>query len=329
MKRIITLFLAFALIIILPSCAPARKQNDKLVIVTTIFPQYDFARAVSIEVQDKVELTMLLPPGSESHDYEPSLADLALIESCDLFICVGGETDAWVDSAIEAVGGKVNVMRLVDHVELLPEAENGILEDSHEHHDHASDEECTEDHEHVHDEPAAFDEHVWTSPENALLLTNAICEAMCKAEPSLSDSFRKGAAEYTVKLDSLGKAFSTLAENAARDTVFFADRFPFLYLTDHMGLDFCASFSGCSSDTEPALSTIYRMKEKLEASDAKVIFTTEFSKSGCAELLAVECSLELLLLHSCHNVSKTDFECGITYAELMEQNLSALTRALS
>jgi len=329
LKRSITLFLALALILFVPSCSPNHEQNDKLVIVTTIFPQYDFARAISSEVQDKVELIMLLPPGSESHDYEPSLADIALIESCDLFICVGGETDAWVDSAIEAVSGKVNVMRLTNHVELLPEAENGILEDSHKHHDHASDEECTEDHEHVHDEPAAFDEHVWTSPENALILTNAICEAMCKAEPSLSSNFRKGAENYCEKLASLSDRFSALAENAVGDTLYFADRFPFRYLTDFMDLGFCASFSGCSSDSEPALSTIHKLTEKLKTSASRVLFTTEFSSHSTADIIAAECSLEVMELHSCHNVSKEDFEGGVTYLELMERNLASLTKALS
>ena len=361
MKRYLALFFALALILVFPSCSGEKQDSDKLSVVTTIFPQYDFARAVASEVADRVELTMLLPPGSESHDYEPSIADLALIESCDLFICVGGETDSWVDGAIEAVGGDVNVLRLVDLVPLLAEAENGIIENSHKHehdeeaehdeaehdeeagHDgsdhkhtevteagHAENDLTEQEHEHEeHKSHAEYDEHVWTSPENAVLITKAICDAMCTAEPSLADSFRRGAERYIGVLEDLSGRFSALAESAVRHTVYFADRFPFLYLTDFMGLDFCAAFAGCSSDSEPALSTIYAMTEALKASDSKVIFTTEFSSKNAASVIARECSLQVTELHSCHNVSKEDFERGVTYAELMEKNLAVLTEALT
>lgn len=350
MKRYLALFFALALILVFPSCSGEKQDSDKLSVVTTIFPQYDFARAVASEVADRVELTMLLPPGSESHDYEPSIADLALIESCDLFICVGGETDSWVDGAIEAVGGDVNVLRLVDLVPLLAEAENGIIENSHEHeHDDEGKHDGSE-HEHtedgisavesgrgendmsIHEEQkshAEYDEHVWTSPENAVLITKAICDAMCTAEPSLADSFRRGAERYIGVLEDLSGRFSALAESAVQHTVYFADRFPFLYLTDLMGLDFCAAFAGCSSDSEPALSTIYAMTQALKASDSKVIFTTEFSNKNAASVIARECSIQVAELHSCHNVSKEDFERGVTYAELMEKNLAALTEALT
>ena len=350
MKRYLALFFALALILVFPSCSGEKQDSDKLSVVTTIFPQYDFARAVASEVADSVELTMLLPPGSESHDYEPSIADLALIESCDLFICVGGETDSWVDGAIEAVGGDVNVLRLVDLVPLLAEAENGIIENSHEHEHDDEGEHDGSEHEHtedgisavesgrgendmsIHEEQkshAEYDEHVWTSPENAVLITKAICDAMCTAEPSLADSFRRGAERYIGVLEDLSGRFSALAESAVQHTVYFADRFPFLYLTDFMGLDFCAAFAGCSSDSEPALSTIYAMTEALKASDSKVIFTTEFSSKNAASVIARECSLQVTELHSCHNVSKEDFERGVTYAELMEKNLAALTEALT
>lgn len=340
MKRYLALFFALALILVFPSCSGEKQDSDKLSVVTTIFPQYDFARAVASEVADRVELTMLLPPGSESHDYEPSIADLALIESCDLFICVGGETDSWVDGAIEAVGGDVNVLRLVDLVPLLAEAENGIIENSHKHehdeeaeHDeagHVENDLTEQEHEHEeHKSHAEYDEHVWTSPENAVLITKAICDAMCTAEPSLADSFRRGAERYIGVLEDLSGRFSALAESAVQHTVYFADRFPFLYLTDFMGLDFCAAFAGCSSDSEPALSTIYAMTEALKASDSKVIFTTEFSSKNAASVIARECSLQVTELHSCHNVSKEDFERGVTYAELMEKNLDALTEALT
>ncbi len=319
MKKIISLLLVLILLISLCSCEGPETVTDKLRIVTTVFPQYDFARAVSASDPDSVEITMLLPPGSESHDYEPSLADLAIIKGCDLFICVGGETDAWVESAIEAVGGDVNVLRLTDLVPLLPENEDGILE--HDHH-HDEEEEC-------HDHHESFDEHVWTSPANAAVLTEVICDAMSSLRPSLADSFKKSADEYVAELLELDARFSEISRNSAGKTLFFADRFPFRYLTDRYGLSHLAAFSGCSSDSEPTLSTIYSLTEKAKAENARVILVGEFSSLNAAQVIADECSAEILELHSCHNVSKEDFELGVTYADLMEKNLATLEKALN
>lgn len=322
MKKLISLIFALLFISVLPSCEKTFDSTDKLRVVTTIFPQYDFARAISAGTPDSVELTMLLPPGSESHDYEPSLADLALIESSDLFICVGGETDAWVDSAIKAVGGKVNVLRLTDLVPLLPESEDGILEYDHHDHDHSTGEECHEDH-------TSFDEHVWTSPANAASITAAICDAMSRARPDLADSFKRASEEYIAKLLDLDARFEELSNNSATKTLFFADRFPFRYFTERYSLSLLAAFSGCSSDSEPTLATIYSLSERAIAENARVILVGEFSSGNAANVIADRCSAEIRELHSCHNVSKKDFDSGVTYADLMEKNLASLKDALN
>ena len=325
MKKIISLLLVLILLVSLCSCEGPEAATDKLRIVTTVFPQYDFARAVSASDPDSVEITMLLPPGSESHDYEPSLADLAIIKGCDLFICVGGETDAWVESAIEAVGGDVNVLRLTDLVPLLPESEDGILEHDHSHeHDHHHDEE-----EECHDSHESFDEHVWTSPANAAILTEAICDAMSALRPDLAASFKRSADIYVAKLRELDENFSKAVQGAQSKTLVFADRFPFRYFTDRYGLSYIAAFSGCSSDSEPTLSSIYSLTEKVKAENARVILVGEFSSKNAAQVIADECSAEILELHSCHNVSKEDFELGVTYADLMEKNLTTLEKALN
>ena len=331
MKKLILTLLTLTLVLSFASCGTAESDADteKLKIVTTVFPQYDFARAVASGEPDSVEITMLLPPGSESHDYEPTVSDLALIEECDLFICVGGETDAWVDSVLEAIGRSDGVLRLIDMVELLPEDNSLIMEDSHHGHDHAEGEVCEEEHEHEHDEHTSYDEHVWTSPRNAAYITDVICEAMCEEMPSLADSFRKSADEYIGKLMALAEDFESVSENAARDTVIFADRFPFRYLAHDVGITYRAAFSGCSSDSEPSLSTIYHLTEVAKEKAVPVIFTIEFSSHATADVIAEECRAAVLELHSCHNVSKADFESGITYLDLMEMNLDAIKTALN
>jgi len=325
MKKLLSLLLIAVFIFALSACESSDTAADKLRIVTTIFPQYDFARAVSAETPCEVELTMLLPPGSESHDYEPSLADLAVIEGCDLFISVGRETDAWVESAIEAVGGDVNVLRLTDLVPLLTESEDGILEHDHNHendHHHDEEEEC-------HDHHEGFDEHVWTSPANAAILTEAICDAMSALRPDLAGSFKRSADIYVAKLRELDENFSKAVQGAQSKTLVFADRFPFRYFTDRYGLSHVAAFSGCSSDSEPALSTIYDLTEKAKNENARAILVCEFSSKSAAKVISAECSADILEMHSCHNVSKEDFDRGVTYAELMEKNLSTIEKALN
>lgn len=317
MKRFSLCLIALLTMLITVSCSAQNSDSQKLKIVTTIFPQYDFARAICADVEDEVELTMLLPPGSESHDYEPSLADLKLIGECDLFICVGGETDAWIESAVEAVGTDVNILRLTDFVELLCEEDDGIINSEHSH----------EHEEHEHDEHE-IDEHVWTTPENAALITEAIGNELCRLRPNLANSFSSCCKEYTDALRELDREYLALTENASRKTLYFADRFPFRYLTEHCSLEYEAAFSGCSSGSEPSLATISQLINDIKASSTPIILTTEFASQNAPRFIAEECSCEIAILHSYHNVSKEDFDSGVTYLDLAQQNLSVLQRAI-
>lgn len=332
MKRFLTLFLAFVLALSCVSCSSTNdvKGDAELLIVTTIFPQYDFARAVCAGI-DNVELVMLLPPGSESHDYEPSLADLKLIGDCDLFICVGGETDAWVENAVSSIGSDVNVMRLIDCVELLCEDDDGILDSSHVHeHSHDDiDEHDSDEHADKHEHDGhEIDEHVWTTPANAATITEAICDELCRIRPELEREFKRSSDAYVSQLKELDENYSSLAENALHHTLYFADRFPFRYLTEHCSLEYRAAFSGCSSDSEPSLAVIAQLTREIREDCVPVILTTEFSSQSAARFIADEVGCEIATLHSCHNVSKEDFESGVTYLELARQNLDVLTRAL-
>ncbi len=326
MKRLricASLALAFLLMLFpLVSCTERGVEDDgKLKIVTTIFPQYDFAREISKYAADEVELTMLLPLGSESHDYEPTLSDLRAVERADLVICVGGETDGWIESVLAAVDNAPAVMKLCDLVPLYPEEKvEGMEEDGHAHH---HDEDCDGEHHHT-----EYDEHVWTSLSNAATITSAICSEMCKARPNLSGELERGADEYTEKLCKLKGSFKKAVEEGERNTLIFADRFPFRYLTEEFGLSYYAAFAGCASDAEPALSTIYFLTEKVREEGAAAVFTIEFSRGEAAELIAEETGAKRLTLHSCHNVSKEDFDGGKTYLQIMEENLEALKEAL-
>ena len=292
-------------------------SETEISLVATIFPPYDFARAVAGGTDGKVDIRMLLPPGSESHDYEPTVADIAEIAECDLFICVGGETDRWVDGVMDAVGHSVRMLRLTDMTELLAEDDSGIVDGMHGHEHDDGD---------GHGDGAEADEHVWTSPAIAAHITSVICDAMCDIAPQYADSFRTSAEAYMTRLRDIDCRLVAAARDGG--TLIFADRFPFRYLTHELGLDYRAAFAGCSSDSEPSLTAIYRLSEEARETGARVILKGEFADPAAAGLIADACGAHVMTLHSCHNVTREDFESGVTYAQLMEENLEVIRIAL-
>jgi len=322
--RILSALLVFAFLLCVVSCSgsPVEKKNE-LTIVTTIFPPYDFARQIA-DGADGVKIEMLLPPGSESHDYEPSVSDIALVGEADLIICVGGETDEWIDGVIKSSKSRASVLRLTDMVELLEEDEGVLVTDEHSHeHNH----EHNHDHSHEHGEDCVFDEHVWTSPENAAAMTESIAEEMCRLSEKDYDTFTKNAKAYAASLREVAKEMKALTDG--KDAVLlFSDRFPFRYLADSIGADCHAAFAGCASDSEASLEAVYRLCEIAENTNVRVIFTCEFSSRNAAEVISRETGCTIRELHSCHNVSREDFNNGITCLELMRRNLSYLKEAL-
>lgn len=318
MKKLLTLILALAAVVSLSSCIGASRNNaedERLSIVTTIFPPYDFATAVAGECAD---VTMLLPPGSESHDYEPSVGDIAAIARCDLFIYIGGETDRWVADVLSAIDRDINTLRLIDTVDLLEEDNSGVADASHDH-DH--------EHEDAHEEDEVeIDEHIWTSPAYAAELTSAICDALCEVSPENSDRFRASADAYGTELLELDSRFREAAQDGG--ILIFADRFPFRYLTHELGLEYRSAFSGCSSDSEPSIAAIYRISEEMKEHSCHVILKGEFASEQTAELIAKECNARVMTLHSCHNVSREDFESGVTYLDIMKKNLEVIQACL-
>lgn len=308
MKKILSAVLVLLVLAALSSCGRGAEAKHR--VVTTVFPAYDAARAVAHGTDD-VEVTMLLPPGSESHDYEPSLEDIALIGEADLFITVGGESDKWTEKVLEAVGHEVPTLRLADCVEHLDEAELEGMEE-----------------EHGEEEEDAFDEHVWTTPANMAAIVLKTGEAMSTLMPELSDAFSDASERYASEFEKLSEGYASLAENMERNVLIFADRFPFRYLAEEMGFECFAAFSGCSSDCEPSLSTIFFLTEKAKETGTGTVLTIEFSHSGAADVIAREAGAEVRVLHSCHNVSREDFDAGVTCLDLMKGNLEVLKAAL-
>ncbi|MDR1252297.1 MAG: metal ABC transporter substrate-binding protein, partial [Treponema sp.] len=225
------------------------RQDGKTNVVTTIFPPYDFVREVA---GDKVNLTMLLKPGAESHSYEPTPQDIITVQNCDVFIYVGGESDAWVERILESKDtGRMEIVTLMDCVEVVEEV---IVEGM-------QDEEEGEDSE----EEVEYDEHVWTSPKNAKLIVQKIADTLKQRDPANAAAYEKNTASYLARLTDLDASFQNMIDGANRKTVIFGDRFPFRYFADAYGLNYFAAFPGCSTETECSASTIAFLIDKVRA----------------------------------------------------------------
>ena len=330
MKRILTLFLTLALILSLAACAaPGEKADDgKIQIVATLFPYYDFARAIA---GGRADVTLLLSPGREAHSFEPTPLDAVTISEADVFLYNGGEGEYWVEEMLDAAGEHIAVKaRMMDHVDALGEEFSEGMQgaDAHDHdHDHG-------DHDHesgeAHDsDEIEYDEHIWTSPKNAAILCRAVCDAICKADPANEDFYRANCDDYCAQIEALDARFADLCESAPRKLLVFADRFPMLYFCREFGLDYRAAFHGCSGDTEPSLATIKFLIDKVENENIPVVYTIDFGTKKVAAVVSECTGAAIETLYSMQTVSRADFDAGETYLTLMERNFDALRKGLN
>jgi len=311
----------------------AAANDGRLNVVATIFPAYDFVRQIA---GDRVKLTMLLSPGVESHSFEPSPRDIITINNSDVFIYTGGDMDQWIDRILRSMDtGSMRILAMMDTIDLL-------MEDHHDHHDnhdhhhvlydddhfdpyagaaHECDDECD------HDVPH-FDEHVWTSPRNAMRIVRAIAETLSEADPSNAAFFRQNAAAYIEELRRLDAAFSEVVTGARRNTIVFGDRFPFRYLAHDYGLTYFAAFPGCSTQTDPSPATIASLINTVRDERIPVVFFIELSSERIADVIVEATGARKLLLHSAHNVSRQDFNSGLGYLDFMRRNVENLRLAL-
>ena len=334
MKRIISLLLALALSLSLAACAaPAEKADGgKLQIVTTLFPYYDFARAIA---QDRADVTLLLSPGREAHSFEPTPLDAVTISEADVFLYNGGEGEYWVESMLDAAGEHIAVAsRMMDYVDALNEEYvEGMQGTDGPDHDHEHGSHDDHDHDHEEDEhdsdKVEYDEHIWTSPKNAVVLCRAVCDAICRADAENAAFYRANCENYCAQLEDLDARFAALCESAPRRLLIFADRFPMLYFCREYGLDYRAAFHGCSGDTEPSLATIKFLIDKVENENIPVVYTIDFGTKKVAAVVSECTGAAIETIYSMQTVSRADFDAGETYLTLMERNFEALRKGLS
>jgi len=343
-KKAISLIIAVLLIAgCLTACSSGSRQpaaeTGKLQIVTTIFPEYDWVMNVLGDNPAKTDVTMLLDNGVDLHSFQPTAADILKISTCDLFIYVGGESDEWVDEALqEATNKEMIVINLLDVLgDAVKEEEviEGMQEEEHDHdheHEHEDEDDHNEDHDHEHEEgEAEYDEHVWLSLKNATVLVNSISDAIQKIDPDNAGSYKKNSAAYVEKLNTLDAEYQAAVSAASADTLLFGDRFPFRYLVDDYGLSYYAAFVGCSAETEASFETITFLAQKVNELSLSAVMTIEGTDHRIAETIVQNTQAkdqQILSMDSMQSVTAKDVESGTTYLSIMEKNLSALKDAL-
>lgn len=296
-------------------------KTEKLKIVTTIFPEYDWVRQIAGDKVSDMDITMLLDNGVDLHSYQPTADDIMKISDCDLFIYVGGESDEWVNDALkEAVNKDMQVINLLDVLGeqvKIEELVEGMQDTEHE-----------EEEEH---EEKEYDEHVWLSLKNAETLCDAIAEALGNADPDNKAVYDTNKAAYIDQLVSLDNQYREVADQASVKTLLFGDRFPFRYLVDDYGLSYYAAFAGCSAESEASFETISFLAKKIDELGLKYVMTIEKSDQKIAKTIIENTQNKdrsILTLDSMQSTTSADAANGMTYLSIMERNLNILKETL-
>ncbi len=301
MKKRCALAIVAAFLLFCWGCTPRQgkmpKQEGAPQIVATIFPLYDFARAV---MGGDENVALLIAPGTEIHSFDPTPADILSIQECDVFLYIGGESDEWVRGILESLPmeGK-QAVRLMDYVPLLSE-----------------------------DGGEEYDEHIWTSPRNAEIMLDAISQAICRADPAREEGYQERCAQYREQIALLDEQFRQVAEQSETKTLVVADRFPFRYFAEEYGLSWHAAFGACSAETDASAGVVIALIDAVREKQLPAVFYLEMSNRNVSRILAEQTGAQQLLLHSCHTISPEDFRAQQTYVSLMQQNVKNLRKGL-
>ena len=300
MKRLLCLCCCLAVVLTcLPACGSSPQDSDRLTVVATLFPQYDFARAIA---GDRAEITLLLPPGVESHSFDPTPADIMTIQKADLFLTTGPQMEPWADRLAESLQSPRTLVDLSQGISLSSP--------------HAG-------------EPGHMaDPHLWTSPQNAKIMVNTILEALCRIDPQGEEAYRENAQNYQGQLDLLDAEFRQIASTASRRTLAFSGRFALHYFVEEYGLEAVSALPSCSGESEPSAAAVATVIDTVRSQHLPVVYHEELTDPKVGRSIAQSTGAKLLLFHSCHNVSREEWDAKATYLSLMKQNAEHLKAGL-
>lgn len=362
LRKSVVFIVTISMILGMTGCGKTTEKEDnyRLKIVTSLFPYYDMARAVIGDVKG-IDLKMTVTPGQDSHSFEPTPSDVIQMENADVLIYNGGSLETWIDTLLDSLNNKNQIqMKMMDYVDVLNEEivegmdtrfeehdhdEHSHKEDNHNKEKHKEDSHSEENHkednhsedssndsefhnEDSEEEHKETDEHIWTSPVNEIIMTEKICETLSKALPEEKENFQKNAESYISQLKELDNEFRTIVENAKINEIIFADKFPLQYFAKEYGLKYYAAFPGCGSDMEPSAKTIGFLVDKIKEDNIKAVFYLELSSHIVADAIETDTGAKPLQFNSCHNITQKQFDSGVTYVDLMKENVNNLKIAL-
>lgn len=302
MKRIISLFITLGSLLILSSCNNSI-DNGKLTVVTTIFPIYDIVKSIT---DDTVNIDLMISPGQDIHSYDPSTDDIITVKKSDLFIYIGDNMETWVPDLTK---------NQPDMFVLELTKDERIKLSSLEHHEH---------HEHDHN----VDMHIWTNPYYVLIMVELITNALIEVNPSYQEIYKSNALEYTQEVNKIIDDINEIVNNKKRDTLYFGAPFAFYYFTTAFGLEHKTVYDTCSIEVEPTIDKILSINKEIIEKNIPVVYTKELLNDNIARKLIEGSNAKLMILHSGHNVSSSDFEKGITFLEVWQNNIEALKEGL-
>ena len=335
MKKALSCLLAVLIITsMLTACSNEDKNKpgtEKLSIVAATFPAYDWLRQILGEKTDMVELELLLDNGVDLHSYQPSVADIAAISACDMFVHVGGESDAWLHDALRAASNEemiiVNLMSVLDG----QVKEEEIIEGMEHEHEHENEHEHEHEHEQTDGHERELDEHVWLSLKNVKIACAYISEELGKLEAQNAEIYAANAGAYIEKLSALDAEYQNVVDSSAVKTLLFGDRFPFRYLVDDYRLEYYAAFPGCSAETEASFETIVFLANKIDELGLENVMVLETSDQSIARTIidnTADKNQSILTLDSMQSVTEKDMSSEVNYLSIMESNLEVLKKAL-
>lgn len=327
-------------------------NSNKISIVCTTFPQYDWVKNILGEEAEHFNVTLLLDNGVDMHSYQPAVKDIATAGSSDLFIYVGGESDTWVEDALKEAKNKdlkaINLMETLGNSVKEEEVVEGMQEErkslghSHEKSSKEKQEQTQkESHENSQeingqkeaaDEEPEYDEHIWLSIRNAEIMVKNIEKAIEQLDSDNAKVYQTNAENYIKKLDTLDKQYANTIQNAKYKAILFGDRFPFRYMADDYDLKYYAAFAGCSAETMAGFETVTFLAKKADELRLPVILTIENSDGRIAEAVksnTTKKNQKILAMNSLQSVTKEQIADGITYLQVMQENLSVLSEALN
>lgn len=336
-KKIKIMLILIAAVFILAGCSVnkdrLKSDPDKINIVCTTFPQYDWMRQLIKGNEDRIELKLLIDNGVDMHSYQATVDDIILLSECDLIVYVGGESDAWVDDAIkQSTNTNLRTVNMMDSLGDMVKEEEIVegMQDAHEHeHEEEDAAEGAEDgnkHDHV-----EYDEHVWLSLRNAEYIIGRLSDELKSLDPDGAADYEKNAEAYIDELSSLDAEYQAVVDNAELKTVLFGDRFPFRYMADDYGISYYAAFVGCSAETEASFETITFLADKIEELSLDYVLVIENTETELAQTIidsSEKKDVQIMTLDSVQSVSRDDIDAGVSYLGIMEKNLEVLKTVL-